>query len=56
MWSSNHAVRYEPRPRSLCSCSAEMLFLWRATGKIAQNHVRSGSLLRWRAVPAVADA
>jgi hypothetical protein len=49
------AVRYEPRPSWLCSCSAEVPLECVAIKNAAQNHVVSGSLLACMIVPAVTE-
>src|SRR6516162_4687700 len=49
------AVRYEPRPSWLCSCSAEMPLECVAMRNAAQNQIVSGSLLACMIVPAVPE-
>src|SRR6516162_6901079 len=49
------AVRYEPRPSWLCSCSAEMPLECVAMRNAAQNQIVSGSLLACMIVPAVTE-
>src|SRR5467141_2974355 len=49
------AVRYEPRPSWLCSCSAEMPLECVAIRNAAQNHLVNGSLLACMMVPAVTE-
>jgi hypothetical protein len=49
------AVRYEPRPSWLCSCSAEMPLECVAIRNAAQNQIVSGSLLACMIVPVVTE-
>src|SRR4029077_20933081 len=49
------AVRYEPRPSWLCSCTAEIPLECVAIRNAAQNHRVNGSLLACMMVPAVTE-